>query len=284
MKYGLLAIDVDGTLVPPDQKVPAETVDALADAQAAGVRIVLATGRSHAETMPVWRQLRLRPPVEPMVTIGGALVAEPVTGRTLYRKPIPRDLAQEYADALCEAGHSAAAILDVWQCGVDYVLVESADAGQVQRMWFDKMDVKVRRVERLDEAGDLPAPLRINAVVGAEGAEALGSRMRRRFDGRLNVHCILAPNYGVHVVEAFAPGASKWTALRYVAQAYRIGPGRIVAVGDDVNDLPMLTSVGLGVAMQGSPPAVKAGARHVVESSLADFVHQLIEGRFDELK
>jgi len=281
MKYKLLALDVDGTLVPPDQTVPPETIDALAAAQSAGIRVVVATGRSRVETLPVWRQLRLSSPPEPMVLIGGALVSEALTGRTLYRKPIPRDLAAEYAEALGRAGFSAACILDVWHCGTDYVLVESADAVEIRRRWFDKMTVKVRRVRRLEEAADLPGPLRINAVVEPGQADALSAEMKRLFDGRLNVHSILAPNYGVVVVEAFAAPVSKWTGLRYVAQSYRIGPGQIAAVGDDVNDLPMLTRVGLGVAMPQSPPVVRSAAKHVADPTLADFIYELVAGRFD---
>jgi hypothetical protein len=231
--------------------------------------------------MPVWRQLRLRPPVEPTVLIGGALVSEPHTGRTLCRKCIPRALAGEYADALRDAGYSAAAILDAWQCGMDYVLVESADADAIRRRWFDKMNVVLRRVRHLREAADLPAPLRINAVVPAERAKALEAAMKRRFEGRLNVHSILAPNYGVHVVEAFAPGVSKWTGVRYVAQAYRIGPGGIVAVGDDVNDVPMLAGAGLGVAMPQSPPEVRSAAKLVIDGSLGSFIRDLVRGKFD---
>ena len=79
MEYELLAVDVDGTLVGPDSVVPADVVDALAAAEQAGLRVCLATGRSYVETHPIWRQLRLRGPFEPLVVVGGA-AAFTITG------------------------------------------------------------------------------------------------------------------------------------------------------------------------------------------------------------
>jgi hydroxymethylpyrimidine pyrophosphatase-like HAD family hydrolase len=43
----------------------------------------------------------------------------------------------------------------------------------------------------------------------------------------------------------------------------------------------MLTRVGLGVAMPQSPPVVRSAAKHVADSTLADFIHELVAGRFD---
>ncbi|MFB3890465.1 MAG: HAD-IIB family hydrolase [Phycisphaerae bacterium] len=275
MKYKLLALDVDGTLLDERQRIPPQTIEAIAEADAAGLRVCIATGRSYIETIPVWRQLRLAAPYEPMVLIGGALVSEPDTGRTLYQRTISRDLAREYGDALMSAGYSAMAIVDAWRHGVDYYLAEGPDAERVQRMWFDKMNVNIRRVPRLMADGEPPV-LRINAVAPPDDAAILSSELARRFAGRLHVHSIYAPNYEVTVVEAFAATASKWNAILYVAQAMRIGPGQIAAVGDDVNDLPMIREAGLGAAMPSAPPAVKAAAKRVVEPSLAHFIRGIV--------
>lgn len=277
MKYSLLALDVDGTLIRPDQSVASETVEALVEAQSAGLRVCLATGRSLVETMPVWRQLRLTAPPQPMVLIGGALVAEPDTGRTLYQRTLPPDLACEYAGALVSRGYSAMAIVDAWRHGFDYYLVESRDVRSVRDGWFAKMNVKVHSVPSLARNGQTPEVLRINAAVEPAAAGAMAKDLAEQFAGRLNVHSILAPNYGVTVVEAFALTASKWSAITYLAQGLRIGAGEIVAVGDDVNDLPMIRSAGLGVAMPWAAPEVKAAAKAIAMPDLAGFIRGLLK-------
>ena len=278
MKYKLLALDVDGTLLGSNHSLCDRTVDAIAEAEAAGLSVCLATGRSYVETLPTWKQLSLRRPYQPMIVIGGAMVCEPDTGRTLYQKTIPRSIACEFADALGQAGHSAMAIVDSWRYGVDYFVTEYGDVHAAQRDWFSKMDVKVRQVPSLAKADDMPDPLRITAVVQDDQAEQLATELKSRFDGQLNIHAIVAPNYGVTIVEAFARRANKSTALTYVAQAAGIAPAQIVAVGDDVNDLAMIRGAGLGAAMPNATEWVRKVADYSITTTLADFIRELVAG------
>ncbi len=270
----LLALDVDGVLVGPDNRVPDDLAEAVAEA-ARDMRVLLATGRSYSETVGVWRRLNLPRPHEPMVLIGGAIVSEPDSGRTLHASAIDRDTACEFADALGELGHSAAVIVDSWRYGVEYYLAESEDAPLVIDRWFSQMDVSMRRVRRLSEVEDLPRPLRINACVEPDAAEPLAERLAEAFAGRLSIHAILAPNYGVTIVEAFAAGVSKWQGLQYVAQRYGIGARSIAAVGDDVNDLQMVRRAGLGVAMPDASAALKAVADTEARPDLPSFLSRL---------
>jgi hypothetical protein len=281
MKYRLLAVDVDGTLVGPDGIVPDETAEAIRRAHAAGLRVCLATGRSYVETMPIWRQLALPRPFEPLVLVGGALVSEPETGRTLYNRLIGRDLACSFADALADHGLSAMAIVDVWRHGIDYYVAQSGDLQSAQRDWFSKMNVVVRRVRRLADAPDMPNPLRISAVVDPERAESIAESLKKRFDGKLRLHAIFAPNYQVTIVEAFAGGVDKFAAVRYVAQAYRIPPGQIAAVGDDVNDIEMIRGAALGLVMPNADESLRSVARAVAAPSLADAIGRIVRGEFD---
>ncbi len=278
MEYDLLALDVDGTLVGPDNVVTENTVRAVAAARAAGLRVCLATGRSYAETMPIWNQLRLDPPYEPMVLVGGALVSEPDTGRTLTHQPMERQAACDFADALNEAGYCAMALVDSWRHGVDYYLTTAGDLHKAGTDWFSKMDVTVRRVARLADAADLPDVLRVSAVANEDDAGRLADALRERFDDTLNIQDILAPNYYVTIVEAHAAAADKHNAVRYVAQAHRIPVARVVAVGDDINDLALLRGAGLGVAVADSPRTLQAAA-DVVTPSLPEFISDLLAGK-----
>jgi len=277
LDFELLALDVDGTLIGPDNVVPPEVVEALA-AVSERLRVCLATGRSYVETLPVWRQLRLARPHEPMVLIGGALVSEPEGGRTLWMQPMARGAACRFADALGEAGCVAMAIVDGWRHDVEYYVTETGDVARAQREWLAKMDVRVCRVARLTDAADMPPPLRVSAVVEPSVAGALAGRLRERFAGELNVHAIVAPNYGVTIVEAHAAAADKRSALTYVAQAHQTPMKRVIAVGDDVNDVAMLRAAGLGVAMPAAPEEVRAAADRVAAGGLAAFLRSLLEG------
>jgi len=282
MRYGLIAIDVDGTLLGPDHRLRPGVGQAIRRARDEALRVVLATGRSYAETIGLWRQLDLSGPFEPLVLVGGALVSEPDTGRTLWQKPLPVELACELAGAFGQAGYAAMALVDAWRHGWDYVLCETGNARAARRDWLDKTGAKVRPARALADVTDMPDPLRISVVVNPQDAEALAEEMRRRFGGRASFHAVRAPNYGVTTLQAFAPGAGKGSALRYVAQGYGLALKRTVAVGDDVNDLDMIRGAGLGVAMPDAAPELAAAADVVAAGGLADFIASLLDGELEQ--
>ena len=290
-RFKLLALDVDGTLVGPDGVVGPDIRSAVGGARAAGLAVCLATGRSHHEGRGVWEQLRLEAPHEPMVTVGGALVCQSDTGRTLYQRSMPRDAARLFGAAMNDRGYVAMALVDGWRNAVDYLVTEGGDHHTAGRDWFSKMSVRVRKVASLADAPADMAILRISTVVEPAEARQMAAELSGQFAGQLNVHAILAPNYGVTIVEAHAVGADKMTALRYVAQPMRVGAGLIAAVGDDINDLPMVRGAGLGAAMSGAPEALKAVADVIVggdgpgdgRAGLADFIRRLAAGEYDHL-
>lgn len=270
----LLALDVDGTLVGRDNVVSPEVARAVRSVRLAGVRVLLATGRSHAETRSVWEALALPDPHEPLVCLGGAMVAEAATRRTLYQKSIPRAVAGEFSQALLAEGFSPMAVVDDWRWGVDYLVLEGADFDRAGRGWLARVpNVRWRSAASLVD--DAPDPLRIHAVVPPDVAPAVARRMQEQFGHRLYLHAIEAPNYGITIVEAFAAEASKWSAIQYVAGSYRIGAGRIAAVGDDVNDIPMLRAAGRSAAMPAAPEAVRVVAGETIRGSLVDWLDRL---------
>jgi len=66
------------------------------------------------------------------------------------------------------------------------------------------------------------------------------------------------------VLEIFDPAVNKWEGVLHVARRHSIRPDEIVAIGDDLNDIPMLRSAGLGVAMGNARPEVQAAAKRVI--------------------
>ena len=74
---------------------------------------------------------------------------------------------------------------------------------------------------------------------------------------------------------------TKWSAVERLAAGWGIATAAICAVGDDVNDIPMIRAAGLGVAMGNAQPAVKAAADRIApshdEDGLAEVVAWLLE-------
>ena len=283
MNCRMLALDVDGTLVGPDNVVTPEIRDAVKRADRAGIQICLATGRSYSETIGIWSQLDLGRECQPMILIGGALVSETDTGRALYHKPMDSEIACRFADALGAAGYCAMAIVDSWRYDVEYYLTDHGDLADAKSRWFAKMDVSLASVGSLSEVllpDDGPDVLRISAVVDKDDGPSLAADLKTQFGDEINICSILAPNYNVWIVESHAARANKRTAIQYVSQAGGIPLSQVAAVGDDVNDISMLSSVALGAAMPQAPPSVIEAAGHVAQGGLAEFIGQLVDGKF----
>jgi hypothetical protein len=84
----------------------------------------------------------------------------------------------------------------------------------------------------------------------------------------------------VEGLEVFGPSVNKWEGIQHIARRHGIRPEQIVAIGDDVNDIAMVSRAGLGVAMGNAKEELKAVARRVINSNdqdgLAEFLEELV--------
>src|SRR5215510_2332090 len=117
LKYQLLAIDLDGTLLDSRSRVPSRNREALHRAHEAGMKIVLCTGRSYTETRATIREIGLD--LDATVTVGGALLTNVADGRTIERVPIHRTLAGEVAGWFRERSYAILWLHDADEAGFD---------------------------------------------------------------------------------------------------------------------------------------------------------------------
>jgi Cof subfamily protein (haloacid dehalogenase superfamily) len=277
-KCRLLAVDLDGTLV-NHGRIADEDARALHEACHHGIAIVLCTGRSWAETQPVWRELALPQSHVPVICVGGAVVVDPHTGRSLCSRSFEHETAHELSSALRKLGYPVMALVDAWREGFDYYMVGQFAEKPLYQRFFGQQQARIRRVEQLDGLLS-PRALRISIIEHPEPAGQLLPELRSRFVGQIEIQGIFAPNYGVYILEAFSAGTTKFSALVYVGQAMRLGAGMMAAIGDDYNDISMLAGVARSAAPQDAPPDVLKAAKSVVpargQAAVAAFVSQLL--------
>jgi HAD superfamily hydrolase (TIGR01484 family) len=276
----MLAVDVDGTLVAGAGPDPTD-VAALHHAAAAGMVVCLCTGRAWPEVRAVWEGLRLPQPAAPVVCVGGALVVEPQTGRTLYSRPFARETAAELGEAMREMGYAVMALVDGWREAFDYYLMGPWRQDPLLEQFFRRRRSRFREVQRLDPRRG-PRILRISVLDDGDGAAAVARTMRQRFAGRIEIQAIHLPRTGVHIAEAFAAGTHKLSALTYVGQGRQVARAAMAAIGDDLNDLVMLKGVGFSAAPADAPEELRAAADLVVaargKGCVAEFVRAVLGG------
>ena len=104
----------------------------------------------------------------------------------------------------------------------------------------------------------------------------LAATLEARLGEQLSVHVLRSPRYRGFMCEIAPAGITKWHSILRLADEWGIGPEEICAVGDDVNDIPMIRGAGLGVAMGNAPDEVKAAADRVAPCNNSDGLVEVV--------
>lgn len=269
----LIAVDLDGTLLDSSHRVPAPNRDALHRAHAAGLRIVLCTGRSFTETRDILDQIGLD--LDATVTVFGALLSDARTGDTLHSTPIQPVVAVEFTRWLSARGYPVLWLTDRHQAGHDGYTFDGPRRHPAYDRWLERTPCRV--VPLPGPRHDLDPPLRISIIDDREPLEALSPHLAAEFAGRITHNVLSAPSYNLTVIECFAPQVNKWYGVERLCRRWGLDPRRTVAVGDDVNDIALLRGAGLGVAMGNARPEVRAAAAAVTADHDQHGVAMLID-------
>ena len=275
MKYKLVALDVDGTLLDHQSRVGPRTRAAMARAAARGVRFMLCTGRRYRTTIPVMKDLHLEVSV---IVNSGAMVKNSVDHRTIYRNGMTMEQVLGVIELLKADGLMPTLFTDDFPDGPDFY-VESDQSGNPFFLRYLANNKDAYKVIR--NFSDAPADRLIEVTVFDAGGrvEAPMRRLLDRFGDTVTTQIVRFSKHGnvCDCLEILNRGASKWNALLHVAEGWGIRPEEIVAVGDQLNDLDMVRNAGLGVAMGNAVPELKAHADIVTATCDEEGVGVLLE-------
>lgn len=274
----LLVLDVDGTVTNSRHEVSAGTRQAVHRIQSAGITVMLATGRRYRDTLGVADMLGLE---TPLVTASGALVKQPAGHATLFRAAFAPGLLESMLGLIVAAGHEPILYTDSFTAGFDFhcrTLGDDPAAGSL-REYLDR-NRGLARVQPDLHLVPPPDAFAGFAMGGQERMQRLEAELESAFPGLLSLHTIRSPRYREWLCEIAPAGITKWSAVATIATRLGVAAAEICAVGDDVNDLPMIRGAGLGVAMGNALPEVQAAAGCVVGthdgSGIADVADMLL--------
>ncbi|MFI5262186.1 MAG: Cof-type HAD-IIB family hydrolase [Candidatus Limnocylindrales bacterium] len=267
----LVAADLDGTLIGDDLAVRPRVAAAVAEAQARGVMVVIATGRMYRSSVRFARALGLH---APLICYQGAYVRELAVGDAPAPPPLrhltlPAEVARAAVRWSREQGLDPHVNID------DRLVMELGDEGAA--------DYERRLGIDADFVTDLVAAVRgpvtkVLAVGSAGAPERALAAGRAAFAGRAEV-TVSHPEY----LEFTSPGVTKGQALRWLARRMHVPLAATMAIGDQFNDLEMLAVARHGVAMGAAPAVVRAAARYetatVDEDGAALAIEALVLGR-----
>jgi Cof subfamily protein (haloacid dehalogenase superfamily) len=238
----------------------ARTRAAIAATRAAGIHVVLVTGRMFRAVRPYALEAGLD---DPVVCYQGAVVAEPVSGRWLRHVPIPLELARETIAAVNEAGFGL-------NCYVDDELYVAEITPEARR-YADFQHLELHAVGDLLAWLDRP-PTKLVVIEDPEVLDALKQRMLGRFDGRLYISKSLP-----YFLEFASPDVTKAAGLDFLSEHAGFSRERTVAFGDGENDVELIEWAGYGVAVANAHDRVKEVADFICLSVDDEGVAQVLE-------
>ena len=257
----LVALDLDGTLISNTLRVSSAVASAIARAREAGVTFTMATGRMFAAAKPFAGAVGIDGPI---VCYQGAATYDVSTGVRLSHVPLPIDVGERVFSLANADGVRALGYFD------DALYAEVDDD-------YTESYKKLARVEAhvvgpLTEFFRTRPSTKINCVLDVEKAAAYVERLRAELGNAAYV-TRSQPDF----VEVLNASVDKGRALAAIAEYYRISLDETMAIGDSWNDVPLLASAGLGVAMGTAPPELRAKADAVVGGVEQDGVAEALE-------
>lgn len=271
MKYRLVALDLDGTLINSQMKIQRETIEAVQQVREQGVKVMLVTGRHHVAAYPYWDQLKLELPA---VCCNGTYIYDYQAGRALATNPLSKAQAHQLLRISREHGiYSMVYVGDAMAYETRShhrkLLMDWAEAQtervrprfrQVDR--FENLIDEVETVWKFDTASDDVPALR-----------AFEQDIRTT----MGLSCEWSSDNSMDVVQR---GNSKGSRLAEWVAQQGIDPMEVIAFGDHRNDIGMLELVGMGVAMGNADPIVKTSANFVTgsndETGIADALYRFV--------
>ena len=251
--YRLLALDLDGTLLRSDHTIDPRDVAAIAELQAAGVTVTIATGRLQSGAVVAARACSIDGAI---ACVEGSHLVELATGTTLAHHAMDDDAAA-LLRATIGAHQLAAFVFDAG--GIHHDHAGAPFAGYVSTWSPNLLMVE-------EELAWRTMALAAVAIGDPDAVEAAHAAIRGHADRLFSVRFAVSLCPGKHALLVRAAGPTKGTALIELCRAAGCGVADAVAVGDWVNDVPMFEVAGRSFAMASSPDAVRASASDVLGS------------------
>jgi len=246
----LIAMDLDGTLLDKEGRIPERNREALREAASRGVVVALASGRMTDCIAPFARELGLDCPI---IAYNGGMVrlSERDRRERIFHRPLEAALGREIVE-FCRGRYQLNFYLD------DRLYAEDSSA---LRPWAELYSRQTgARYIFLPSLEPLASsdPTKLILITTPAERDRLHDEWVERLAGKATI-VKTNPEY----LEFLNLRADKGVALLALAKRLGIEPADVMALGDGDNDAPMLRAAGLGVAMANATPLAKAAAREV---------------------
>ncbi|ARK25560.1 phosphatase [Sporosarcina sp. P37] len=265
MKPHLIVLDLDGTLLTDEKVISPKTMESLRIAASQGHHVMIATGRPYRASEIYYRQLGLKTPI---VNFNGAFVHHPTDSswKTIH-EPIALPVVNEVVEAMQDFP-------------VKNIVAEVMD--DVYAQYHDERFLDILNFGNpLITAGDIRDSLKTDPTSLLIQADQPTVEPIRRHLEDLHAEVIDHRRWGApfHIVEIVRHGLNKAVGIDAVSKWMNVPKERIIAFGDEDNDLEMIDYAGTGVAMGNAIDRLKSIADEITDTNNEDGISRILEER-----
>lgn len=254
----LIALDLDGTLLKDNKTIPQKTKEIIKKARELGHIVMIATGRPFRSSEMYYKELDLDTPI---VNFNGAFIHHPKDpGWGTFHSPLDIKVAHEIVQA-CRSFHFHNIVAEV-----------------MDEVYFHYHDEKLLDIFSMGNpkitTGDLNEYLTASPTSLLIHTDEEHLRKIRQHLSDIHAEVIEQRSWAApwHVIEIIKSGLHKAIGLKKAADYFQIPRERIIAFGDEDNDLEMLEYAGRGIAMGNGIDQVKTIANDVTLTNEEDGV------------
>ena len=264
MKYKMIVLDLDGTLTNNKKEITPRTKQALIQAQAAGVHVVLASGRPTYGIVPLAEELKLKENGGFILAFNGGKIIDCTNNEVLFEQKLDERLVPILFQEAKKAG------IEILTYQGEGIAATNKDDEYVQHEAFiNKMPV----TQYDDFLNQLVYPINKCLIVGdPTPLHELEIRLAKELEGKMDVY-----RSTDFFLECVPLGIDKARSLDRLISSLGISCEEVIACGDGYNDLSMIRFAGLGVAMANAAKDIQSEADFVTLSNEEDGVAHVIE-------
>jgi Cof subfamily protein (haloacid dehalogenase superfamily) len=255
--------DFDGTLFRTDHTVSEFTRKTIAQFVEQGGLFAISTGRTLQSILPIARELGLKGVI---ACFNGSVIADIETGKVLFEK---RHTAEDTFE-ICKYLDELQIYQQIFDLDAYYAMENCVQLESYQKATGIKARLTGKPISQYVKETGMNC-IKTLSIVEAEKRDYYMQKIREKFGEKYYL-----TSGGKYLIEICPKGCTKGTAVKYLADSYGIDTESVLAVGDCLNDLPMLQAVGLGLAVANAEPALKAAATVYPYTNDEDAVARII--------
>ncbi|MFO7888447.1 MAG: HAD family hydrolase [Eubacteriales bacterium] len=253
MKYKLVVLDLDGTLLKDNKSISIQTVEYITRLKKTGVDVVIATGRSYYHGKKLIAPLK-----EDMIVLSnnGSIVRHTSDDEVIFSNYLKKSEARNIIYESVKSGFHPIIHINKFDQGYDLVIEKNPNTLGYNG-YMEKDDVRYRRVsfEKINYEYIL------SVCIAGEfyKLENFRNNILKKYPNTYN--SFTSRNLKIRALLEFLDvKGCKWEGIKRYAKSKDIMPEEIISIGDDNNDMELIKNSGLGIAMKNGTEEIKKSA------------------------